>query len=48
MPGIFICDSDDYFWGKGPVGPTLVPSSYPPGELAYWYLTSTSPIQYLF
>ena len=48
MPGVFICDSDDYFWGKGPVGPTLVPSSYPPGDIAYWYLTSTSPIQYLF
>jgi hypothetical protein len=48
MPGIFICDLDDYFWGKGPVGPTLVPSSYPAGEVAYWYLTSTSPIQYLF
>jgi Family of unknown function (DUF6345) len=48
LPGIFICDSDDYFWGKGPVGPTLLPSSYPPAEFAYWYLTSTSPIQYLF
>jgi hypothetical protein len=48
FPGIFICDLDDYFWGKGPVGPTLVPSSYPSGEVAFWYLTSTSPIQYLF
>ena len=48
MPGIFICDFEDYFWGKGPVGPTLVPGSYPPSEFAYWYLTSTSPIQYLF
>ena len=48
MPDVFICDSDDYFWGKGPVGPTLVPSSYPPAIFAYWYLTSTSPLQYLF
>jgi hypothetical protein len=47
-PNIFICDFDDYFWGKGPVGPTLVPSSYPASETAYWYLTSTTPIQYIF
>jgi hypothetical protein len=48
MPGVYICDLDDHFWGKGSVGPTLVPSDYPSTELAYWYLTSTSPIQYLF
>ena len=48
MPDVFICDSGDYFWGKGTVGPTLVPSSYPPAIFAYWYLTSTSPLQYLF
>jgi len=47
-PGVFICDSGDYFWGKGPVGPTLVPSSYPAADVAFWYLTSTSPMQYLF
>jgi hypothetical protein len=48
MPGFFICDSGDYFWGKGPVGPTIVPSSYPASMIAYWYLTSTTPMQYLF
>ena len=48
LPGIFICDFNDYFWGKGSVGPTLVPSSFPAGSIVYWYLTSTSPIQYLF
>jgi hypothetical protein len=48
FPGLFVCDSDDYFWGKGSVGPTLVPSSFPPGSIAYWYLTSTTPVQYLF
>jgi len=48
LPGIYICDSDDYFWGKGPVGPTLVPGSFPTGSIAYWYLTSTTPVQYLF
>lgn len=48
MPDIFICDSGDYFWGKGPVGPTLVPSSYPAAVFAYWYMTSTIPMEYLF
>jgi hypothetical protein len=47
-PGMFVCDLDDYFWGKGTVGPTLVPSSYPAAQMAFWYLTSTSAIQYLF
>jgi hypothetical protein len=47
-PGIFVCDLDDYFWGKGTVGPTLVASSYPAAQMAFWYLTSTSAIQYLF
>lgn len=28
VPGTFICDLGDYFWGKGTVGPTLVPSAY--------------------
>jgi len=48
MPNIYICDLDDYFWGKGSVGPTLVPNDYPAADMAYWYLTSTTPIQYLF
>ncbi|HTS38111.1 MAG TPA: DUF6345 domain-containing protein [Candidatus Solibacter sp.] len=48
MPGLFICDYGDYFWGKGPVGPTIVPSSYPASMLAYWYVTSTTALQYLF
>jgi hypothetical protein len=48
MPDIFMCDSGDYFWGKGPVGPNLVPSSYPPAIFAYWYMTSSIPMEYLF
>jgi hypothetical protein len=48
MPGIFICDYEDYFWGKGTVGPTIVPSSYPESMVAYWYVTSTTSLQYLF
>lgn len=48
IPGFYICDFNDFFWGKGSVGPTLVPSSFPSGTIAYWYLTSTTPMQYLF
>jgi hypothetical protein len=48
MPGIFICDSMDFFWGKGTVGPTLVPADYPASEVYFWYLTTTTPMQYLF
>jgi len=48
MPDIFICDSGDFFWGKGPVGPTLVPASYPPAEVAFWYMSETTPMEYLF
>jgi hypothetical protein len=48
IPGFFICDYGDYFWGKGAVGPTIVPSSYPASMLAYWYVTSTTSMQYLF
>jgi hypothetical protein len=48
VPGFFICDYGDYFWGKGPVGPTIVPSSYPASMLAYWYVTTTTALQYLF
>jgi hypothetical protein len=48
MPGIFVTDYGDYFWGKGSIGPTIVLASYPPAEQAYWYVTSTTPITYLF
>ena len=47
-PGIYACDIGDYFWGKGPVGPTIVPSDYSANQIAYWYLTATSSLQYLF
>ena len=48
MPGIFICDSMDFFWGKGTVGPTLVPTDYPASEVYFWYMTTTTPMEYLF
>jgi hypothetical protein len=48
FPSVFICDSDDYFWGKGTVGPHSCSQRYPPAIFAYWYLISTTPVQYLF
>lgn len=36
-----ICDYDDYYWGKGPVGPTI-PQSLING---WWYIQGTSAVQ---
>jgi Family of unknown function (DUF6345) len=36
-----ICDYWDYYWGKGPVGPTI-PQSQITG---WWYIQGTGPIQ---
>jgi len=47
-PGLFFSDFNDSFWGKGGVGPTIVPSDYPSAIVAFWYLTSTSPMQLQF
>ena len=47
-PGIYACDSGDSFWGKGPVGPTLNPASIPPALYAIWYVSDTTPMEYLF
>ncbi len=39
----FISDIGDYYLGKGTVGPTIVPSACPQGELGYWYITGPTP-----
>lgn len=36
-------DFTDYYWHKGSVGPTIVPSDYPASEIAWWYIHGTSP-----
>ena len=41
-------DLNDYYWGKGSVGPTIVPSHYEAGKIGFWYLTSTTPINVVF
>jgi hypothetical protein len=32
-----ITNIDDYYWGKGPVGPSIVPSTSP-GTIDFWLL----------
>lgn len=39
---------NDYYWGKGSVGATIVPQSYPVGDVGWWYLTSTVPATVVF
>jgi len=39
---------NDYYWGKGSVGATIVPQSYPAGDVGWWYLTSTVPATVVF
>jgi hypothetical protein len=47
--GLFwMANIDDYYWGKGSVGPTLVPSSFAPGELGWWFLNGSSTATILF
>jgi Family of unknown function (DUF6345) len=38
----WMADLQDYYWGKGTVGPTIVPSNYPTDNVGWWYLTETS------
>jgi hypothetical protein len=41
--GLFwMANIDDFYWGKGSVGPTLVPSSFPPGDIGWWYLNGSN------
>jgi hypothetical protein len=44
----WITDIDDYYWGKGPVGPTIVPSSFPPGTIGFWFLNGSNPATLVF
>jgi len=36
-------DFNDYYWGKGGVGPTIVPSASPGTMLKWWYLRGSNP-----
>jgi len=39
---------NDHYWGKGTVGPTIVPSSLAPGDIGWWYLTTTTSANVVF
>ena len=39
---------NDYYWGKGSVGPTIVPKSHPAKDIGWWYLTTTTPVNVVF
>jgi hypothetical protein len=44
----WMANIDDYYWGKGAVGPTIVPSAYAPGEVGFWYLNGSSSAEVVF
>jgi hypothetical protein len=47
--GLFwMANLDDYYWGKGSVGPTIVPSSYAPGDVGWWYLNGSNSATLVF
>jgi hypothetical protein len=37
-------DQADFYWGKGAVGPTIVPSEYPASEIGWWYMHGSASI----
>lgn len=36
-------DLNDFYWGKGSVGPTIVPSQWPAPLLRWWYMRGSNP-----
>jgi hypothetical protein len=39
---------NDFYWGKGSVGPTIVPKAYPANDIGWWYITTTTPANVVF
>jgi len=39
---------NDYYWGKGSTGPTIVPSGHPAKDIGWWYITTTTPANVVF
>lgn len=37
-------DSADFYWHKGTVGPTIVPSDYPASEIGWWYIYGSTSV----
>ncbi len=47
--GLFwMANIEDYYWGKGSVGPTIVPSSFAPGDIGWWYLNGSNSATLVF
>jgi hypothetical protein len=47
--GLFwLVNIDDYYWGKGSVGATIVPSSYAAGDVGFWYLNGSNSATLVF
>jgi len=47
--GLFwMANIDDYYWGKGSVGPTIVPSSFAAGDIGWWYLNGSNSATLVF
>jgi hypothetical protein len=37
-----MADIQDYYWGKGSVGPTIVPSAFASGDIGFWFLNGSN------
>jgi len=44
----WLVNIDDYYWGKGSVGATIVPSSYAAGDVGFWYLNGSNSATLVF
>ena len=41
--GLFwMANIQDYYWGKGTVGPTIIPSIFAAGDIGFWYLNGAN------
>jgi hypothetical protein len=38
----WMADIQDYYWGKGSVGPTIVPSAFASGDIGFWFLNGSN------
>jgi hypothetical protein len=44
----WMANIDDYYWGKGSVGATIVPGNYAPGDVGFWYLNGSNSATLVF
>jgi len=47
--GLFwMADIEDYYWGKGGVGSTILPANFPQGDIGFWYLNGSNSAALVF